>query len=90
MGNSKDKTFVFQLDELTQELMHRACIFTGLDQDSFIQQSICEKAEAIIAEFDKTTFTEEDWHRFFDMIDNPPQPTERMKKSVIAEKMISN
>jgi uncharacterized protein (DUF1778 family) len=37
--------------------------------------------ETIIAEHDKTIFSSEDWHMFFAMIDNPSEPTERMKKA---------
>lgn len=28
-----------------------------------------------------TTFSKEDWENFFDMIEHPPEPTERFKKA---------
>jgi uncharacterized protein (DUF1778 family) len=55
--------------------------YVKLDKSKFVRHSIREKAEAIIAEHEKTLFTREDWYMFFDMIDNSPEPTERMKKA---------
>jgi len=78
---TKDDTLKFRMDAATAELMERARGYVKLDKSKFVRHSIREKAEAIIAQHEKTTFTEEDWHVFFDMIDNPPEPTDRMKKA---------
>jgi len=78
---TKDDTLKFRMDSTTSELMERARAYIKLDKSKFVRHSIREKAEAIIAQHEKTTFTEDDWHIFFDMIDNPPKPTERMKKA---------
>lgn len=52
-----------------------------LDKSIFVLQSIIEKAETIIAEHEKTRFTQKDWYRFFDMLDDAPEPTGRMKRA---------
>ena len=78
----------FRLDSTTSSLMERARSYVGLDKSKFIRQSIREQSEAIIAEHEQSNFTADDWHMFFDMMDNPPQPTERMKKATIKYQQI--
>ena len=72
-----------RMDSATLQLLERARTYVELDKSKFIRQSIREKAEAIIAEHEKTRFSAEDWQAFFDMVDNPPEPTERMKKAAL-------
>jgi uncharacterized protein (DUF1778 family) len=81
MNVTKDDTLKFRMDAVTADLMERARSYVNLDKSKFVRHSIREKAEAIIAEHEKTLFTQEDWHVFFDMLDNPSEPTERMKKA---------
>ena len=85
----KDDTLKFRMDAVTAELMERARSYIQLDKSKFIRHSIREKAETIIAEHEKTRFTQDDWYMFFDMIDNPPEPTERMKKAAEKYKEIT-
>lgn len=55
--------------------------YVEVKRSKFIRQSIREKAEAIIAGNDQARFNEADWHSFFDSLDSPAEPTERMKKT---------
>ena len=89
MNVTKDDTLKFRMDAVTADLMERARSYVKLDKSKFIRHSIREKAEAIIAEHEKTLFTQEDWHAFFDMLDNPPEPTKRMKKAAEKYKQIT-
>lgn len=85
----KNNTLKFRMDTVTADLMERARSYVKLDKSKFIRHSIREKAEAIIAEHEKTVFTKEDWYMFFDMLDNSPEPTERMKKAAEKYKEIT-
>jgi len=69
------------MDTITLDMMERARAFLKLDKSKFIRQSVRRMAEAVIAEHEKTQFSTEDWHRFFDMLDNQPEPTDRLKKA---------
>jgi uncharacterized protein (DUF1778 family) len=69
------------LDSATSTLLERASGYIGLDRSKFIRESIREKALAVIAEHEKTTFTENDWKMFFSLLENPPEPTEAMKNA---------
>lgn len=86
---TKDDTVKFRMDAVTADLMERARSYVKLDKSKFIRHSIREKAEAIIAEHEKTLFSQEDWYMFFEMLDNPSAPTERMKKAAEKYKEIT-
>ncbi|MEW6237127.1 MAG: DUF1778 domain-containing protein [Candidatus Omnitrophota bacterium] len=79
MDNRKADTLKVRMDAMTLDMMERARAFLKLDKSKFIRQSIRRMAEAVIAEHEKTRFSKEDWHRFFEMLDNPPEPTDRLK-----------
>lgn len=80
-ATTKDNAFKLRIDTLTMDMLERARAYVELDKSKFIRQSIREKAESILAQHEKTVFSEDDWHAFFDMIENPPKPTKRMKKA---------
>lgn len=86
----KDDTLKLRMDVATAELMERARSYVKLDKSKFVRHSIREKAKAIIAEHETTLFTQQDWYMFFDMLDNPPKPTERMKKAAEKYKEITD
>ncbi len=78
----KDNSFKFRMDDITMGLLERASVYIDLNKSKFIRQSIREKAEMVIAEHDKTCFSKQDWNMFFDMVDNPQNPTENMMQAI--------
>jgi uncharacterized protein (DUF1778 family) len=87
---SKQDVLKVRMDAVTLQLLEQARGYVELDRSKFIRQSIREKAEAIISEHEKTRFNPDDWQMFFTMLDNPPEPTERMKKAaLIYQKIIA-
>ena len=77
----KDEMIKIRIDDATLRLLERARAYVDLDKSKFIRMSVREKAEAIIAEHERTRFGEDDWYMFFEMLDNPPSPTKRMRKA---------
>jgi uncharacterized protein (DUF1778 family) len=89
--NKQQDVLKVRMDAVTLQLLERARGYVELDKSKFIRQSIREKAEAIIAEHEKTHFSSDDWQAFFALLDNPTEPTERMKKAALTyQKIISN
>lgn len=86
----KQDVLKIRMDAATLQLLEKARNYVDLDKSKFIRQCIREKAEAVIAEHEKTRFTSEDWLMFFSLLDNPPNPTERMKKAAITYQKIVN
>lgn len=79
--NTKSDVVKVRMDSNILQLLEQARAYVNLDKSKFIRQSIQEKAEAIIAEHEITHFNKDDWALFFSMLDNPPEPTDRMKKA---------
>ncbi len=80
--NLKHDVLRIRMDSATLQLLERARQYVDLDRSKFIRQSIREKADAVIAAHEQTTcFNNDDWLRFFALLDKPPEPTERMKKA---------
>jgi len=79
----KQGVLKIRIDANTLQQLEKARNYVDLDKSKFIRQSIREKAAAIIAEHEKTKFSVEDWQMFFALLDNPPEPTERMKKAFL-------
>jgi uncharacterized protein (DUF1778 family) len=84
----KNNVIKIRIDETTHQLLEQARAYVHLDKSKFIRQSIQEKAQAVIAEHETTRFCAADWEMFFDMMDNPPEPTERMKRAAKLYKKI--
>jgi len=82
----KNDAIKIRIDSETQQLLEQARAYVNLDKSKFIRQSIQEKAEAVIAEHETTRFNTADWEMFFDMLDNPPEPTDSMKRAAEAYK----
>ncbi|MGZ8159540.1 MAG: type II toxin -antitoxin system TacA 1-like antitoxin [Methylobacter sp.] len=47
-----------------------------------------ENNEQDLTEKEQTHFSSDDWQMFFAMVDNPPEPTERMKRAALLYKRI--
>jgi len=82
IDSNKQDVLKVRMDGVTLQLLEQARQYIGLDKSKFIRQSIREKASNIINEHDQTQFTPQDWQQFFDLLDNPPEPTARMKKGL--------
>lgn len=88
--SNKQDVLKVRMDAVTLQLLEQARSYVELDRSKFIRQSIREKAEAIILKHEKTCFNPDDWQMFFAMLDNPPEPTERMKKAALTYQKIIN
>lgn len=80
---NKQDVLKIRMDAVTLQFLEQARAYIHLDKSKFIRQSIREKAQAIIAEHEKTRFDAHDWEMFFAMTENPPEPSARMKKAAL-------
>ncbi len=90
MDIRKDNTLKIRMDSITLDMMEKARTYLKLDKSKFIRQSIRQMSQTVIADHEQTRFNEEDWRAFFEMVENPPEPTERMKKSARKYREITN
>jgi uncharacterized protein (DUF1778 family) len=87
--STKTDILKIRMDTVTLQLLDKARAYVDLDKSKFIRQSIREKAQQVIAEHEQTRFDAADWQVFFDMLDNPPQPSERLKKAAALYQQIT-
>ncbi len=88
-ATNKQAVLKIRIDAVTLQVLEQARSYANLDKSKFIRQSIREKAQTVIAEHEKTRFDSNDWQMFFALLDNPPEPTERMKKAALTYKKIT-
>ena len=81
---AKSDMLKVRMDAATLRLMDTARAYVKLDKSKFIRESVREKAQAVIADHQRTVFSAEDWTMFFDMLERPLEPTERMKRAAQA------
>jgi|SaaInl7_135m_RNA_FD_contig_21_3290976_length_493_multi_4_in_0_out_0_1 uncharacterized protein (DUF1778 family) len=78
----KDNSLKVRFDTPTYSLMEEAGSLIGMDRSKFVRFSVESTAKEIIAQHEKTSFSEKDWVSFFDMVENQEvEPTSRMKKA---------
>ncbi|RJP18823.1 MAG: DUF1778 domain-containing protein [Candidatus Omnitrophota bacterium] len=90
MSIQKDDTLKIRIDAVTVDMMEKARTYLKLDRSKFIRQSIRQMSQTVIAEQEQTQFSKEDWYTFFAMIENPPPPTNRMKKAAKSYREITH
>ncbi len=91
INTNKQNVLKVRMDGVTLQLLEQARQYLGLDKSKFTRQSIREKASQIISEHEQTQFTDQDWQQFFDLLDNPPEPSARMKKGLKTyEQIVAN
>ncbi|MFA6967144.1 DUF1778 domain-containing protein [Bosea sp. (in: a-proteobacteria)] len=76
-----DDTLKVRMDAATLSMLETARGYLKLDKSKFIRQSVREKAAAVIAEHQTTRFSAEDWASFFEALDAPANPTDRMTRA---------
>ena len=67
----KGETLKVRMDAATLRLMDTARAHVNLDKSKFIRESVREKAQAVIAEHQRTVFSAADWTMFFGLLERP-------------------
>ena len=79
---TKSGTLKVRVDDPTVKIVERACGYLKVDRSKFVRQCIREKAAAVIEEHERTSFSPDDWKAFFSLMDQPQEPTPRMKRAI--------
>jgi len=70
--------FNFRTTERIKKTVERAAALTGQDMSSFAINAVYQRAIATIQAHEVTHLEPEDHQAFFDALDNPPAPTEKL------------
>ncbi|MEY9199435.1 uncharacterized protein (DUF1778 family) [Sinorhizobium fredii] len=69
----------FRTKERVKRTIQRAAALSGLDDSAFTINAAYQSAIATIAAHEATLLQTTDYRAFFDALDNPPQPTDRLR-----------
>lgn len=59
--------------------IERACQLAGVTMNSFIMDNAYQKAIKLLESNRNITLTADEWDRAIGILDNPPEPNEKMK-----------
>jgi uncharacterized protein (DUF1778 family) len=77
--SAKTERILARVSEKVYETLTRAADVVGSTVSRFLVQSALERARAMIEEQCIIRLSEESARRFFDAIENPPAPNEKLK-----------
>ncbi|WP_430442251.1 DUF1778 domain-containing protein [Shinella sp.] len=69
----------FRTKERVKSVIQRAAALSGLDDSAFTINAAYQSAIATIAAHEATLLQPTDYQVFFDALDNPPAPTDRLR-----------
>ena len=82
--SAKTERISARVSEKVYETLTRAADVVGSTVSQFLVQSALERARTVIEEQSIIRLSEESARRFFDAIDNPPAPNEKLKAAFSA------
>lgn len=71
--------FAFRTAPRIKQAIERAAALSGQDMSSFVLAAAYERALETIQAHEVTQLTANDHQTFFDALENPPTPTERLR-----------
>lgn len=83
---AKTERISARVPENVYETLSRAANLVGSTVNQFLVQSALERAHAVIEEENIIRLSGESAKRFFDAIENPPAPNEKLKAAFRAHK----
>lgn len=74
--------FAFRTPPRIKQAIERAAALSGQDMSSFVLAAAYERALETIQAHEVTRLTAEDHHAFFDALENPPPPTDKLRAAL--------
>jgi uncharacterized protein (DUF1778 family) len=71
-----------RLDAVTKRQLERAAAYERKSVSEFVVGSAAAAAEQVIEAHERITLADRDWNVFYEALINPPEPNERLKRSV--------
>lgn len=76
----------FRLDEAAKEMIERAARLEGRKITEFCVTALTETARRTIERHETLVLSDADRKRFFEVLTNPPSPSERLKRAFAASR----
>jgi uncharacterized protein (DUF1778 family) len=82
-GKRNTARFNFRTTEHIKKMVERAAAMTGQDMSAFAIDAVYQRAIATIQAHEVTHLKPEDHHAFFDALENPPAPTDKLRAAFV-------
>jgi uncharacterized protein (DUF1778 family) len=79
---SQDISFEIQISAEQKSLIEEAAALSGQPITSFAVSATVEAARRVMEGQRAFRLSSRDWDRFLNLLDNPPEPNERLKRAV--------
>lgn len=76
----------FRTSARIKEDIQKAAALAGVDDSAFVMSAAYDKALQTISAHERTDLTEADHTAFFEALDNPPEPTDRLRAAFEAHR----
>jgi uncharacterized protein (DUF1778 family) len=76
----------FRIDEETKNLIERAAYLSRRKVSDFCVTALADAAHRTITEHETLVLSDRDREAFFDVLINPPEPSERLKRALADHK----
>ncbi|HTW35065.1 MAG TPA: DUF1778 domain-containing protein [Rhizomicrobium sp.] len=83
---NRDERLGFRLDEDSKDLIERAAHLSRRKVSDFCVTALVDTARRIIAEHEMLALSDRDRKAFFDVLINPPEPSERLQRALAEHK----
>jgi len=82
----KQERMHIRLDALSKQKLERAATYTHKSLSEFVLGQALHAADEVINENETLTLNQADWEVFLDALENPPQPSEKLKQAFAKRK----
>jgi uncharacterized protein (DUF1778 family) len=82
-GKRNTARFNFRTTEHIKKTVERAAAMTGQDMSAFAIDAVYQRAISTIQAHEATHLKPEDHHAFFDALENPPAPTDKLRAAFV-------
>jgi len=82
-GKRNAARFNFRTTEHIKKTVERAAAMTGQDMSAFAIDAVYQRAISTIQAHEVTHLKPEDHHAFFDALENPPAPTDKLRAAFV-------
>jgi uncharacterized protein (DUF1778 family) len=83
---NRDERLGFRLDEESKDLIERAAHLSRRKVSDFCLTALVDTARRIVAEHETLALSDRDRKAFFDVLINPPEPSERLQRALAEHK----
>lgn len=90
LANAMSERMSIRLNAADKQILMKAVAFTHTNITEFVLQRVLPSAKEIVKAHEQSTLSPNDLNFILDLLDNPPEPNERLKSAAALAKELYN